>query len=211
MHEIAAQIREAIGSGRLAPRERLVEESLAQSLNTNRAAVRGALALLEQEQLVVRERNRGARVRAVSPEEARQMLEVRAVLEGLIARQAALRIDATGIERLRALVQRMRDLRASDDLRGYLDANAAFHRAISEIASHDAATKLLDVLQSQSSRFQFRSVVYHGRLAESLAEHERIVEALERRDPEAAEATLRAHVGNVAETVAKISRLDFLP
>jgi DNA-binding GntR family transcriptional regulator len=211
MHDVARQLREAIGSGQLQPRERLIEETLARSFGTNRAVVRSALVLLEQEHLIVRERNRGAFVRAISPKEAVQILEVRAVLEGLIARNAALRIDDAGVGTLRTLLDRMHELKNSDDLRGYLQCNADFHRTISEIADHEAATKLLDVLQSQSRRFQFRSVVYHGRLSDSLAEHERIFAALAARDPEAAEAALRAHVQNVADSVGRIGNLEFLP
>lgn len=211
IHEIAGLIREGIGTGRFQPQERLVEESLARTFETNRAVVRGALALLEQERLIVRERNRGARVRAISATEATQILEVRAVLEGLIARQAALRIDGPGVAELREKLARMRALTEAGDLRAYLQCNADFHAAIARIAAHDAASNLLDVLQSQSRRFQFRSVVYHDRLASSLEEHERIVDALERHDAEGAEAALRAHVQNVADTVGKIGHLDFQP
>jgi DNA-binding GntR family transcriptional regulator len=211
MHDVARQLRDAIGLGQLQPRERLVEESLARSFGTNRAVVRSALVLLEQEHLIVRERNRGAFVRAISPAEAVQILDVRAVLEGLIARNAALHIDDDGVATLRALLDRMHQLKDADDLRGYLQCNADFHRTISEIAAHEAATKLLDVLQSQSRRFQFRSVVYHGRLSDSLAEHERIFAALAARDADAAETALRAHVENVADSVGRISSLEFLP
>lgn len=211
MHDVARELRDAIGSGKLQPRERLVEESLARSFGTNRAVVRSALVLLEQEHLIVRERNRGACVRAISPAEAVQILDVRAVLEGLIARNAALRIDDDGIVTLRTFLDRMHKLKDAEDLGGYLQCNADFHRTISEIANHEAATKLLDVLQSQSRRFQFRSVVYHGRLSDSLAEHERIFAALAARDPNAAEAALRAHVQNVADSVGRISSLEFLP
>jgi DNA-binding GntR family transcriptional regulator len=208
IHDIAARLRIAIGAGELQPQERLVEESIARSFGTNRAFVRGALALLEEERLVVRERNRGVRVRAVTPAEATEILEVRAVLEGLIARRAAAAIDATRIGVLRALLARMHALSDADDLRGYLQCNAQFHRAIAEIGRHAAASRLLDLMESQSRRFQFRSVVYRGRLAASLREHALIVDALERRDGDAAEAAIRQHVLAVADTVGKIGNLE---
>jgi DNA-binding GntR family transcriptional regulator len=211
MHDVASRLREAIGSGQFQPRERLIEESLARAFGTNRAVIRNALVLLEQEQLIVRERNRGACVRAISPAEATQILEVRAVLEGLLARQAAPRIDEEGIATLRRLLDRMYELRDCEDLRGYLQCNADFHRTISEIAEHEATTKVLDALQSQSRRFQFRSVVYHGRLGDSLEEHERILAALVAHDGVAAEAAVRAHVEKVAETVSRTSNFEFMP
>ena len=64
--DVTARLREAITSGRFQPSERLIEMDLAASLATNRTNVRTALAQLEQEGLVVREANRGARVRLVS-------------------------------------------------------------------------------------------------------------------------------------------------
>jgi DNA-binding GntR family transcriptional regulator len=79
-NDVAELLRRAIVSGELAPNERLVELDLARDLATNRAVVRGALAQLEQQRLVVREPNRGVRVRSYSAEEAAEILETRATL-----------------------------------------------------------------------------------------------------------------------------------
>ena len=87
--DAAARLREWITGGRFMPNERLIETDLAEALGVNRANVRMALAMLEQEGLVVRERNRGARVRLVSDAEAIEIAEARQSLEALVARQAA--------------------------------------------------------------------------------------------------------------------------
>ena len=87
------RLREAIISGRFMPNERLIELQLVNFLATNRANVRTALARLEQEGLVIIEPNRGARVRLVSDVEALEITQARGVLEGLVARQAAERIN----------------------------------------------------------------------------------------------------------------------
>jgi DNA-binding GntR family transcriptional regulator len=86
-------LRAAIVRGDLAPNARLVEAEISTTFEMSRGAVRTALIRLEQEGLVVREPHRGARVRQVSDEEAVEILQARAVLEGLAARQAAERID----------------------------------------------------------------------------------------------------------------------
>src|SRR5690349_18090066 len=88
--ECYTQLREAIRRGEFQPNERLIEMDLAHSLGAGRAAVRTALARLEQEGLVQRERYRGARVRLISETEAIEILEARAVLEGLAVRHAAM-------------------------------------------------------------------------------------------------------------------------
>ncbi|HJZ46550.1 MAG TPA: FCD domain-containing protein, partial [Roseiflexaceae bacterium] len=75
--------------------------------HVDRAAIRTALARLEQDGLVEREPNRGAWVRAISEEEAVETLEARAVLEGLAARYAARDVTDAGIAELRAIVGEM--------------------------------------------------------------------------------------------------------
>src|SRR5215475_7657129 len=101
-------LREAIVRGDIAPNGRLVESDLSKAFAMSRGAVRTALIRLEQDGLVVREPHRGARVRQVSDEEAVEILQARAVLEGLAARQAAERIDDDGIARIQEALARHR-------------------------------------------------------------------------------------------------------
>jgi DNA-binding GntR family transcriptional regulator len=206
--EIARDLRYAIASGRFQPHEHLIEEALAAEFATNRAVIRNALAILEGEGLVQRERNRGVRVRAVQPEDATELLDVRAILEGLVARQAARRITATGLRTLTRILTELRRCKQADDYRGYTQANAEFHAAIVDIAQHAAATKLLQSVHVQYLRFQFRSVTYGGRLAQSLAEHEAILAALKKRDPDAAERASRLHVEHIAEVLHRIGQIE---
>src|SRR3954454_11465220 len=117
-------LREAIVRGDIAPDARLVESDLSTTFEMSRGAVRTALIRLEQEGLVTREPHRGARVRKVSDEEAVEILQARAVLEGLAVRQSAERIDAAGAERLQARFARQRELLELGDLLGASDANA---------------------------------------------------------------------------------------
>ena len=90
------ELRGAIVRGEIAPNARLVESDISSSFAMSRGAVRNALIRLEQEGLVVREPHRGARVRQVSDREAVEILQARAVLEGLAVRLTAERIDEAG-------------------------------------------------------------------------------------------------------------------
>ena len=87
--DVTARLREAITRGQLMPNERLIEADLARSFAVNRANIRMALAMLDQEGLVVREPNRGARVRLVSDAEAIEIAETRLAIEVMVARRAA--------------------------------------------------------------------------------------------------------------------------
>jgi DNA-binding GntR family transcriptional regulator len=196
-------LREAIVSGRLRPNERLVEAALSEEFGYPRAAIRMALALLEQEGLVSREPNRGARVRLISTREAVEILEAREALEGTVARNAAVKAEPGEVEELRVIVARMQDLLDRGDLLGVSDESSVLHARILEIARHDVATRLISMLKSQTVRFQYRTILVPGRPSEALEEHAAIVEAIAAKDPEAAELAMREHLANIRETLER--------
>jgi DNA-binding GntR family transcriptional regulator len=196
-------LRDAIVRGDIAPNARLVEADLTTAFQMSRSAVRNALIRLEQEGLVVREPHRGARVRQVSDEEAVEILQARAVLEGLAVRQAAERIGEAGMARLRATLERQRELLEGGDLLGASDANADLHAALLEASEHSTAQRLIRALNSQTVRYQYRTILIPGRSAASLAEHTAIVEAVSAGDPDGAEDAMRNHLFNVAQAVQR--------
>jgi DNA-binding GntR family transcriptional regulator len=196
-------LREAIVRGDIAPEARLVESDISTTFEMSRGAVRTALIRLEQERLVVREPHRGARVRRVSDEEAVEILQARAVLEGLAVRQTAERIDDEGSERLEACLARQRELLELGDLLGASDANADLHATLLELSGHGTALRLIRALNSQSVRYQYRTILIPGRPAASVAEHAAIVDAVVAGRPEDAETAMRRHLFNVAETVQR--------
>jgi DNA-binding GntR family transcriptional regulator len=196
-------LRTAIVRGDIAPDARLVEADISASFEMSRGAVRTALIRLEQEGLVVREPHRGARVRKVSDEEAVEILQARAVLEGLAARQAAARIDRAGAELLQACLARQRELLDAGDLLGASDANADLHAALLELSGHGTALRLIHALNSQTVRYQYRTILIPGRPAASVAEHTAIVEAVVSGRSEDAESAMRNHLFNVAQAVQR--------
>lgn len=202
-----ARFRAAIVHGEIAPNARLVEADVGTSFEMSRGAVRTALIRLEQEGLVVREPHRGARVRHVSDDEAVEILEARAVLEGLAVRHTAERIDEAGVARVRRALARHRELLERGDLLGASDANGELHAVLVELSGQSTARRLISTLNSQTVRYQYRTILIPGRPAASLAEHEAIVDAVLARDPDAAEDAMRAHLFNVARAV----RLGLLP
>jgi DNA-binding GntR family transcriptional regulator len=195
------ELRQAIVSGELLPGERLLEEELSARLGLGRAAVRMALVRLEHDGLVDRERHRGARVRRVSEDEAVEIIEARAALEGLAARHAALSADDRSIEALREIIGEMRRLREAGDLLALSNMNARLHARILEISGHETAKRLSRTLSSQIVRFQYRTVLLPGRPDQSFAEHSALVDAIAARDPDAAEEAMRHHLLRVADAL----------
>jgi DNA-binding GntR family transcriptional regulator len=197
------RLRELIVTGRLQPNERLVESDLAGSLGVSRTVVRAALVRLEHEGLVEHERHRGARVRLVQQSEAVEILEARAVLEGLAARLAARRRTDDDVRELLAILDEMQRLRDADDLLGVSDENARLHRRLVQISGHATAARLIGALNSQMVRFQYRTILLPGRSERSALEHAAIVEAIVDGDSEAAEAAMRAHLSHVADALRR--------
>jgi DNA-binding GntR family transcriptional regulator len=195
------RLREAIVRGRLAPNQRLVEAEMSSEFGMPRAAVRTALVRLEHEGLVEREPHRGARVRHVSEAEAVEILEARAALEGLAARQAALNLSATGASQLREILERQRAALAEQDLLGASEVNAELHAKIVDLSGHATAQRLIRALNSQMVRYQFRTILIPGRPAQSIEEHTAIVDALTGGQPEAAERAMRRHLNQVAKAL----------
>jgi DNA-binding GntR family transcriptional regulator len=199
-------IREAIVTGRFQPSQRLVEAELTRALGVGRSAVRTALARLEQEGLVEHERHRGARVRLVEQREAVEILEARAVLEGLTARHAALKATDEDVNRLRGILARMRRLLDQDDLLAASDENVVLHGRVVDISGHATAAGLIATLKSQLVRFQYRTILLPGRSERSFAEHSAIVDAVARHDPAAAETAMRTHLEHVAQALRSSRR-----
>ncbi|GAA1779133.1 GntR family transcriptional regulator [Streptomonospora arabica] len=202
---VAAAIREGITSGEFAPEQRLVEADLSARFGTSRSAVRSALLQLTEEGLVEREQNRGARVRAVSLDEAVEICEVRMMLEGLCAAKAAERVDDAQSAELREIGDRMQRLVGEGDVLGYSEANQLLHRRIRELSGQHTAGAVLERLRAQSVRHQFRLSLQPGRPGVSLPEHLAIIDAIGSHDCEAAERAMRTHLGSVIGALKEVT------
>lgn len=199
--KIVDNIRVAIVSGRFQPNQRLVEAELTRTFGVGRSAVRTALARLEHEGLVEHEPHRGSRVRLIDAREAVEILETRAVLEGLSARYAALRASQTDVSGLHRILAEMRRLLDDGDLIGASDENAVLHQRLLEIGGHATASRLISTLKSQLVRFQYRTILLPARSERSFAEHTAVVDAVAGADPEGAESAMRTHLSHVAEAL----------
>jgi DNA-binding GntR family transcriptional regulator len=194
-------MRAAMVRGDYAPNQRLVEADLCEQFGATRAVVRSALQELAADGLVEIQRNRGARVRAVSLAEAIEITEARMVLEGLAARKAAERCSADEASELLGIGREMRAAYARSELLAYSDLNARLHRRIREIGRHGTSASLIERLGAQVVRHQFRLALQPGRPAVSLPQHERIIAAVAAGDPDAAEQAMRSHLASVAEAL----------
>lgn len=199
--DLAQHIRQAILGGDFAPHQRLIEADLSDRFGATRAAVRTALLTLASEGLVERLPNRGARVRAISVDEAVEIIEVRIGLESLCARRAAENAGDDDRAALRRLGADIASAVASGDLWEYARLNQEMDRRLRELSGHATATQLLERLRGQSARHQFRLAFHPGRAAESGPEHIAIIDAVTAGDADAAEAATRAHLDGIVRVL----------
>ena len=202
--EVMASIRTAIIEGDFAPNQRLVEADLSQQFNASRSAVRGALQDLANQGLVERIQNRGARVRAISLDEAIEITEVRMVVEGLCASKAAATTTAADIKELAGIRSAMIAAAESGDVLGYSQTNQQLHRRVREMSRQASAQAILERLRGQLVRHQFKLSMHPGRMAISLPEHLAIIDAICAGRADEAEAAMRAHLKSVIHALREV-------
>src|SRR5260370_10908718 len=194
---VVAALRTAIISGDYAPRQRLVESELCADFNTSRFIVRNALQELSADGLVEFQRKRGARVREISLTEAIEITQVRRLLEGCEAAQAARRVTSEQKRTLRKIVKEMRAaVQVADPLR-YSELNARLHTMIQEIADNKTCARVLRQLRDQTIRHSFSLSLVPGRASVSLPQHEALWAALIAPEPQAPGPALLRHLDSV--------------
>jgi DNA-binding GntR family transcriptional regulator len=187
-------LRDEILANRLAPGTHLQEEEIAEQLGISRAPVREALRLLAAEDLVTIAPRRGAIVKALSPQEFLDAYQVREALEVLAIRLAIPRLAETDLQALRDLHGEMMLSAARSDVEGFFEANTAFHTTLVEASGNARLRELYRLLMNQLQRHRMRSMSLRGGIERSLAEHAAILEAVTRRDAEAAGRLLGEHI-----------------
>jgi DNA-binding GntR family transcriptional regulator len=202
---VTAALRAAILAGEYAPRQRLVEIDLCERFATSRFILRSALQDLSAQGLVEFQRNRGARVRDISLDEAIEITEVRILLEGHLAGRAAERASKADAVMLRKIIKDMRSAVQKSELLTYSDLNARLHEAIREIAAHQTTARLLRQLRDQTVRHQFSLSLVPGRPAVSLPQHEAIVAAITAHSPDAAQRAMHEHLQSVIQAFQALS------
>ncbi|MBY6004329.1 GntR family transcriptional regulator [Salipiger bermudensis] len=192
-------ILEAIDSGVYRPGDRLVESELAERFGVSRTPIREALQRLETQSLLARD-GRSLIVASLDHNQMAELYVVRTELEGLAARLAARHATEEEIQVLRDMVAE--DQALVDDPSALARANRRFHRMI-HLASHNRfLVQQLDLVHRSMALMATTSLAAQGRGEIALGEHQAIVDAISRRDEDAAYRALRDHI-----SVAFVTRL----
>ncbi|MCM3411857.1 GntR family transcriptional regulator [Metabacillus litoralis] len=200
--EVAYQfIREKIMEGTYKPSQKLIESELAELIGVSRNTIKKALLKLEQENLISLEDNKGATIKSFSLEEIINYLEIREVLEGLIAKSAAANISEAKLLELEETVEKMKSHLELNRFDEYSKCNHQFHSIIYEASTNIQAVDMVRKIKTQLQRLQIKTVLVPGRTLESFNEHQKILHAFKTKDSNWAEEAIRLHVSNVRKTI----------
>lgn len=205
---------EAICAGTLPPGEPLRQERLADLLGVSRQPIHEALALLARQGLVANHGRRGVRVAPLDADFVRQLYDVRGALDGLAAREAALRATPVLRRAGRALIERGRRAVAAGERAALIQADIAFHAFIYEHSGNGMIARTLDMHWIHIRRVMAEVLrAPDARPTSSLeriwAEHAAILDAIASGDAAQAERGARAHGERAAtELIARLSDTD---
>ncbi|WP_395541259.1 GntR family transcriptional regulator [Neotabrizicola sp. sgz301269] len=201
---VVGRLRDAIIAGRFPGGARLVERTLCDQLGVSRSVVREAIRYLEAEGLVETLPRGGPVVARLDWPQARQIYDIRRLLEADAAAACAARADATVDRQLRAALADLKKAFASAKPEALLPATTRFYEVIFTAAGHEIAWEIVCRLNSRISRLRAMTLATTNRSTSGSAHMQRICEAICARDPAAAAAAVNAHLSDAAE-LARIS------
>ena len=180
---------------KLLPGEKIPQEKLAQDLGISRTPLVNALKVLEKEKLVQSIPRRGFFVRLFTKQEMISIFELREVLEGLAARRAALNISDKEIEQLRGFFQSFRSLSDIKDIKAYAKEDRRFHNFLLDIGAKEFLKSILETYNIII--YSYQVISSEGLVQspnDSIQDHLGVIDAVSRRDEEAAEILMRNHL-----------------
>lgn len=201
--EVTNRLRDMIVQGQLAPGERIQEMELAQQMKVSRTPIREALKVLTAEGLVQLMPLRGAVVRQFSAKDARDMLEVIALLEEFAGLKAC-KADADRIDAVLRLHEDMLRLYEARDRRAYFERNQQIHHALIALANNDSLALTHDMLSKRMRSLRYSGNSSPENWAAALQDHERMMHALRQRDGQALSRAMGEHIRKTWDRIAPV-------
>lgn len=196
-HQIAESLRASVIAGEMEVGTVYSVPTLAEQFGVSITPVREAMLDLANEGLVEPVRNKGFRVRELSPAELDEILQVRLMLEPAAAAQIAGKVSKSEVQRLRKLADAIVEAAKSQDLIGYVNNDREFHSYLLELTGNETLARTVLTLRDQSRLLGLRHLATQGLLANTTHEHHDMIDAIEAGDAKRASAIVSAHLGHV--------------
>jgi DNA-binding GntR family transcriptional regulator len=192
--EVAERLRQQIFARELQPGAWIDEQKLAAEFGISRTPLREALKVLAVEGLVTMKVRRGAYVTEVSREDVAQVYHLLGLLESDAAAEVAAKASDDELQSLQALHERLEKQQRQRD--AFFASNEQFHLRLLQVAGNRWRTQIVQDLRKVMKLNRHHSLFRQGRLADSLAEHRVLMQALLARDAERARWLMRQHFDN---------------
>jgi DNA-binding GntR family transcriptional regulator len=204
--QVTQRLRQLLVEGQIAPGAKLNERELCEQMKVSRTPLREAIKTLAAEGLVELLPNRGAIAVELGEDDILNTFEVMAGLEGLSGELAAQRITPEELAEIEAMHYEMKAAYTRRDLSAYYRLNAAIHRAFNTAARNPVLTATYQQVNARLQALRFRSNQDGEKWARAMQEHDRMIEALQKRDGAALRAELVAHLGHKRDVVIEQMR-----
>ena len=193
---VLEQLRTAIITGRLAEGEVVSAPSLGQALGVSATPVREAMMDLAREGLVETIKNKGFRITKMSPEDLRDLTQIRLLLEPPAMHFVVGNIPAEVRGELDRLAAECLSAAEREDLEGYLRSDREFHALLLTRTGNPQLVDLATSLRTRTRLYGIATLAREGRLADSAREHQELLGILDRDDAAGAERLMCQHIGH---------------
>jgi len=185
--KILETIREAILKGDLKPGEKVAEPELAERFGISRTPIREAFRQLESEGYLTVIPRKGAVVAALSERDVQEFYAIKSILEGYAAELAAKNLSDKDLAKLEAINDKLREIAEEGDVKAFYRVHNEFHETFLKAADNSKLYELIQQLGMKFSRLRMASLSVSGRMAISVAEHDKLLDAFRRHDAKSAE------------------------
>jgi DNA-binding GntR family transcriptional regulator len=199
--QVVGNLRNAIINGQFAPGARLVERQMCDLLGVSRTLVREALRQLEAEGWIRILPNRGPVVISMTPEEVRELYEVRSALEGIAAFRAAERVNREQLDRLAATVDAMTKAQSRGDWMRHRQQVQIFYEILREASGNGLLRSQLEAMSARMAWLRGLTLARPERAAVAVKEEARLLAALRARDGKRARELCETHLRTAGEAV----------
>lgn len=199
------RLRSAITTGLYPPGKRLVERELCEALGVSRTSVREALRQLQSERLVECGPNRSIRVARITSRDAEDIYTLREMLQTLAIKRFVREADSNAVKRLERVHKDMRKALRRKNMEQLAAIAGEFYETILQGSGSRVVQEVASQLLARVDYLRFRAMSEPGRLADGLREWDLMMEAVRKRDAEAAGRAMSAHMRN--SRAAVVSRL----
>lgn len=191
---VVESLRDAIVAGHFKPGDHLKERELSEQMGISTTPIKEAFRILGHEGLVETIPRRGTFVSSIAETSIEEIQLLRAAVEGLSAKLAAIKITDKQIAEMENQIEMIEFLLDKEKTERIVEENTKFHQMIREAAASPMVSKILENISSFDKAFRKRALNQSGELHEGFSEHRKIFNAIKSKDPDLAEQVMKNHI-----------------